>query len=204
MVMRKGSGSPDERRLATNFDAPPAPRADAGEALAQAAQERILILDGAMGTQIQDLSLGEEHFRGERFIGCECHLKGNNDLLTSQPQAIEDIHFAYAIAAQPFWRPTPFLRPGSRRPTTACRSGVHTSTAMARLARRAAPEKERSGSTASGALSPARSTRPTAPRLDLAEGIRNPGYRAVTFDMLREAYSEQIGGLIDGSRSHPD
>src|SRR5579871_4619442 len=74
-------------------------RADAATALAEAARQRILILDGAMGTEIQGLGLEEGHFRGERFLACECHLKGNNDLLTlTQPQAIEDIHFAYAIA----------------------------------------------------------------------------------------------------------
>ena len=59
-------------------------------ALKQAASERILILDGAMGTQIQGLGLNEEAFRGQRFIGCACHQQGNNDLLIlSQPNAIE-------------------------------------------------------------------------------------------------------------------
>ena len=68
-------------------------------ALSAAARERILILDGAMGTQIQGLGFDESHFRGQRFIGCECHLQGNNDLLTlTQPDAIEAIHLAYALA----------------------------------------------------------------------------------------------------------
>src|ERR1700739_4792555 len=67
--------------------------------LRAAARERILILDGAMGTQGQNLSLDEPDFRGKRFIACECHLQGNNDLLTlTQPRAIEDILFAYAMA----------------------------------------------------------------------------------------------------------
>jgi 5-methyltetrahydrofolate--homocysteine methyltransferase len=84
-----------ERRMAVG----PWVEAAAGEGLGEAASERILILDGAMGTQIQDLRLGEEHFRGDRFGACECHLQGNNDLLTlTQPQAIEDIHLAYALA----------------------------------------------------------------------------------------------------------
>ena len=77
----------------------PARARDSREQLLKAARERILILDGAMGTEVQGLGLEERHFRGERFIGCECHLQGNNDLLTlTQPQAIEDIHFAYAMA----------------------------------------------------------------------------------------------------------
>ena len=63
-------------------------------ALQAAARERILILDGAMGTQIQGLGFDEEHFRGDRFAGCACHQQGNNDLLIlTQPDAIEDIHY---------------------------------------------------------------------------------------------------------------
>lgn len=69
------------------------------QALRAAASERILILDGAMGTQIQGLGFDEDHFRGDRFIGCACHQKGNNDLLIlTQPDAIEDIHYRYAMA----------------------------------------------------------------------------------------------------------
>ncbi len=64
-------------------------------ALRAAARERILVLDGAMGTQIQGLGFGEDHFRGDRFGGCACHQQGNNDLLIlTPPTAIEDIHYA--------------------------------------------------------------------------------------------------------------
>ena len=62
------------------FDRVFAPRQDAETALAAAARERILILDGAMGTEIQGLGFEEGHFRGERFLACECRLKGDNDL----------------------------------------------------------------------------------------------------------------------------
>ncbi len=79
-----------------------AARPDGSEVLAaltKAARERILILDGAMGTQIQGLGFHEEHFRGDRFAACDCQLQGNNDLLTlTQPKAIEEIHYAYAMA----------------------------------------------------------------------------------------------------------
>ena len=74
--------------MSTSLDdlfGPVAAKPDGSEVLAalqKAARERILILDGAMGTQIQGLGFHEEHFRGERFAGCECHLQGNNDLLT--------------------------------------------------------------------------------------------------------------------------
>ena len=71
------------------------PRAD----LLAAARQRILVLDGAMGTQIQGLGFAEHHFRGDRFGGCTCHQQGNNDLLIlTQPAAIEEIHFQYAMA----------------------------------------------------------------------------------------------------------
>ena len=70
--------------------------ADVGAALEAAAAERILVLDGAMGTEIQDLKLSEEDFRGERFQDWPRDLKGNNDLLIlTQPDAIRDIHLAY-------------------------------------------------------------------------------------------------------------
>src|SRR5215208_8500769 len=80
-------------------DAPKSPSPAPVSALTAAARERILILDGAMGTQIQGLGFIESHFRGDRFASCACHLQGNNDLLTlTQPDAIEAIHYAYAMA----------------------------------------------------------------------------------------------------------
>src|SRR6478752_2077321 len=89
----------------TMFDdlfGPEAQKRDGAEILAAlkaAARERILVLDGAMGTQIQGLGFGENHFRGDRFGTCACHQQGNNDLLIlTQPAAIEEIHFQYAIA----------------------------------------------------------------------------------------------------------
>ena len=70
-----------------------------GKALRQAASERILIIDGAMGTEIQNLKLSEEDFRGERFKGWNHDLKGNNDLLVlTQPDAIRQIHLDYFLA----------------------------------------------------------------------------------------------------------
>ena len=81
------------------FDTDPTRREDALTALKRVASERILLIDGAMGTQIQCLNLDEKNFRGERFHSCDRLLQGNNDLLTlTQPQAIEDIHLAYALA----------------------------------------------------------------------------------------------------------
>src|SRR5262249_19669140 len=74
-------------------------REDTLKALRSAASQRILLLDGAMGTQIQCLNLDERHFRGDRFHSCARPLQVDNDLLTlTQPQAIEDIHLSYALA----------------------------------------------------------------------------------------------------------
>ncbi len=90
-------GNPASLDLARNR--PARQEAEVLAALQAAAQERILILDGAMGTQIQGLGFDEHHFRGDKFGGCACHQQGNNDLLIlSQPKAIEEIHYQYAIA----------------------------------------------------------------------------------------------------------
>ncbi len=85
--------------METLFGSTAAPRDTARERLMAAARERILVLDGAMGTQIQGLGFQEDHFRGDRFLSCACHQQGNNDLLDPHPAAaIEEIHFKYAIA----------------------------------------------------------------------------------------------------------
>ncbi|HTR13270.1 MAG TPA: homocysteine S-methyltransferase family protein, partial [Roseiarcus sp.] len=81
------------------FDGALAQRPDALIALQEAVSKRIVVLDGAMGTQIQGFGFDEADFRGGRFQACNCALQGDNDILSlTQPQAIEDIHFAYAMA----------------------------------------------------------------------------------------------------------
>ncbi|MGD0563525.1 MAG: methionine synthase [Roseiarcus sp.] len=179
------------------FEPASAPLNDAAEALAQAARERILILDGAMGTQIQDLALEEGHFRGARFDGCECHLKGDNDLLTlTQPQAIEDIHFAYAMAGADILETNTFSSTSIAQADYGMQEVVYElNRDGARLARRAALKAERIDGKrrfVAGALGPTNRTASISP------DVNNPGFRAVTFDALREAYAEQIVGLIDG------
>jgi 5-methyltetrahydrofolate--homocysteine methyltransferase len=179
------------------FDAPPAATLDAARALADAARARILILDGAMGTQIQGLGLDEGHFRGDRFVGCECHLKGDNDLLTlTQPQAIEDIHFAYAMAGADILETNTFSSTRIAQADYGMQQAVYElNRDGARLARRAALKAERIDGKrrfVAGALGPTNRTASISP------DVNNPGFRAVTFDQLREAYVEQIVGLIDG------
>src|SRR5205085_7866651 len=101
-------------------------------ALIAAARERILVLDGAMGTMIQGLQYDEAAFRGERFKDFHRDVRGNNDLLIlTQPKAIEDIHADYLRAGATSSPPTRFPRPRSRKPTTTCRIWPMNSTAMA-------------------------------------------------------------------------
>lgn len=165
-------------------------------ALTKAAKERILILDGAMGTQIQGLNLNEADFRGDRFGDCSCHLQGNNDLLIlTQPQAIEDIHYAYAMAGADILETNTFSSTTIAQADYSMEEVVYElNRDGARLARRAAIKAEQKDGRkrfVAGALGPTNRTASMSP------DVNNPGYRAVTFDDLRTAYAEQVRGLID-------
>lgn len=167
------------------------------EALKKAASERILVIDGAMGTQIQGLGFNEDHFRGERFIGCACHQQGNNDLLIlTQPQAIEDIHYRYAMAGADILETNTFSSTRIAQADYEMEAAVYDlNRDGARLARRAAIRAEKEDGRrrfVAGAIGPTNRTASISP------DVNNPGYRAVSFDDLRTAYGEQIDGLIDG------
>jgi len=175
----------------------PAAEGDVAATLAAAARERVLILDGAMGTQIQGLGLDEAQFRGDRFVGCECALKGDNDLLAlTQPQAIEDIHLAYALAGADILETNTFSSTSIAQADYGMQAVVYElNRDAARLVRRAALKAQRIDGKrrfVAGALGPTNRTASISP------DVNNPGFRAVTFDMLREAYAEQVAGLIDG------
>ncbi|MEX6508140.1 methionine synthase [Jiella sp. M17.18] len=171
--------------------------AEAAAALRKAASERILILDGAMGTEIQLLGLSEEDFRGHRFGACECHLQGNNDLLIlTQPKAIEDIHYAYAIAGADILETNTFSSTSIAQADYGMEDQVYElNRDGARLARRAAVRAEQEDGKrrfVAGALGPTNRTASMSP------DVNNPGFRAIDFDDLRIAYGEQLRGLIDG------
>jgi len=166
-------------------------------ALTAAARERILILDGAMGTQIQGLGFDEAHFRGEAFAGCACHQQGNNDLLIlTQPGAIEEIHYQYAIAGADILETNTFSSTAIAQADYGMEDAVYALNRVgARLVRRAAKRAEQQDGRrrfVAGALGPTNRTASMSP------DVNNPGYRAVTFDDLRLAYGEQLRGLIDG------
>ena len=174
--------------------------ADGSEVLAAlqaAARERILILDGAMGTQVQGLGFQEDHFRGDRFSGCACHQQGNNDLLIlTQPKAIEDIHYAYAKAGADIVETNTFSSTSIAQADYAMEDAVYElNRDGARLAKRAIRRAEQEDGRrrfVAGALGPTNRTASISP------DVNNPGYRAVTFDDLRVAYGEQLRGLVDG------
>ena len=179
------------------IDATPARQEDVWAALSRAANDHVLLLDGAMGTQIQGLGLDETHFRGARFHSCDRHLQGNNDLLTlSQPQAIEEIHFAYAMAGADILETNTFSSTSIAQADYGTQECVYElNRDGARLARRAAIKAEKSDGRrrfVAGALGPTNRT------ASLSPDVNNPGFRAVNFDELRVAYGEQIRGLIDG------
>src|SRR5881227_409754 len=145
-------------------------------ALLAAAGERILVLDGAMGTMIQGLQYDEAAFRGERFKEFHRDLRGNNDLLIlTQPKAIEDIHAEY-------------LRAGADIVAT----NTFSSTSIAQAAAQRVIAEDGKPRFVAGAIGPTNRTASISP------DVSNPGFRAVTFDDLRAAYGEQIKGLLHG------
>jgi 5-methyltetrahydrofolate--homocysteine methyltransferase len=176
---------------------PPRDGSEVLAALKAAARERILVLDGAMGTEIQTLRLVEDDFRGDRFGDCACHQQGNNDLLTlTQPGAIEDIHYRYALAGADILETNTFSSTTIAQADYGMEDMVYElNRDGARLARRAglrAEQKDGKRRFVAGALGPTNRTASISP------DVNNPGYRAVSFDDLRIAYAEQVRGLIDG------
>ncbi|MDB5530199.1 MAG: metH [Devosia sp.] len=178
---------------------PPALRdgAEILAALTAAARERILILDGAMGTMIQRLGYTEDNFRGDRFKDWQKPLQGNNDLLIlTEPKALEDIHYAYAKAGADIVETNTFSGTSIAQADYGMEAIVYElNFEGARIVRRAldrATAEDGVRRFVAGALGPTNRTASISP------DVNNPGFRAVSFDELRVAYSEQVRGLIDG------
>jgi len=166
-------------------------------ALEAAARERILVLDGAMGTQIQDLKLSEEEFRGARFATWNHPLKGNNDLLIlTAPDAIRAIHLTYFEAGADIVETNTFSSTAIAQADYGMEGlAYELNYEGARLAREAAVlamAQDGRRRFVAGAVGPTNRTASISP------DVNNPGYRAVTFDDLATAYEEQIRGLVDG------
>ncbi|WP_119677821.1 homocysteine S-methyltransferase family protein [Indioceanicola profundi] len=166
--------------------------------LPEIARERILVIDGAMGTMIQRYKLDEDGYRGERFKDWPRDVKGNNDLLSlSRPEIIKAIHAQYLAAGADIIETNTF---SCTRIAMADYGMEELSYELnvegARLAREAADEAERADPSrpryVAGALGPTNRTASISPV------VTDPGFRNVDFDELREAYAEQTRGLIDG------
>lgn len=163
--------------------------------------ERILIIDGAMGTMIQQYKLEEKDYRGERFKNWHKDVKGNNDLLSiTQPQIIQAIHKAYLEAGADIVETNTFSSTSIAQADYDMQSlAYELNVAAAQCARKAVDEfiansqLPTSGSKfIAGAIGPLNKT------LSLSPDVNNPGYRAVSFDEVANAYYEQIKGLVDG------
>ncbi|WP_372521968.1 methionine synthase [Sulfuricaulis sp.] len=161
-------------------------------------KERILILDGAMGTMIQRYKLEEKDYRGERFAAWAHEIKGNNDLLTlTQSKIIHDIHAAYLEAGADILETNTFNSQSiSMADYHMEELAYELNREGARLARATADEYERKDATrpryVAGVLGPTNRT------ASLSPDVNNPGFRNVSFDALVTAYSECVRGLLDG------
>lgn len=161
-------------------------------------KERILIIDGAMGTMIQRHKLEEADYRGERFKDWHTDVKGNNDLLSiTQPQIIEGIHKEYLEAGADIIETNTFSSTTIAQADYDMQSlAYELNVASAQCARRAADEYTKKNPNkprfVAGAIGPLNKT------LSLSPDVNNPGFRAVTFDEVATAYTEQIKGLIEG------
>lgn len=160
-------------------------------------QKKILFLDGAMGTMVQLHKLQEDDYRGERFKEHARDLKGNNDLLVlTKPQVIYDIHRAYLEAGADIIETNTFNGTSVAQSDYQLEHVVYElNVAAAQLACRARDDyfkKTGKKCYVAGAIGPTNKTASISP------DVNNPGYRAITFDQLRDSYREQIRALLEG------
>jgi len=161
-------------------------------------EERILVLDGAMGTMIQRYRLQEVDFRGERFSDHSKDLQGNNDVLSiTRPDIIESIHLEYLRAGSDIIETNTFSATSIAQADYALEDlAYELNVASAQIARKAAdlvtqetPDRPRF---VAGALGPTNRT------ASLSPDVNRPGFRAISFKQLQDAYQEQANGLLDG------
>ena len=164
----------------------------------EALKERILVLDGAMGTMVQRRQLEEEDFRGDRFTGHAIPLKGNNDILSiTRPDIIKDIHKEYLEAGADIIETNTFSGTTIAQADYGLEDAVYDiNYESAKIAKEAANEYMAKFTGrhvyVAGAMGPTNKTASISP------DVNNPGYRAVSFDELAEAYRFQAGALLDG------
>lgn len=164
----------------------------------QEIQKRILVLDGAMGTMLQEYKFSEEDFRGQRFINYPIPLKGNNDLLSiTQPEAVKEVHRKYFAAGADIVETNTFSGTTIAMADYQMEDLVYElNYESAKIAKEVADEF-----TAKEPHKPrfvAGSIGPTNRTASMSPDVNDPGYRAVTFDELRTAYKQQVEALLDG------
>lgn len=161
-------------------------------------EERILVLDGAMGSLIQNYKLSEEDFRGTRFTNHGSDLKGNNDLLSiTRPEVIQEIHELYLEAGADIIETNTFSSTVISQADYDLEDlAYELNVASAKVARAAADKytalDQDKPRFVAGAIGPTNRT------ASLSPDVNNPAYRAITFDQLKDAYYTQAKGLIDG------
>ncbi|MGH6990270.1 MAG: homocysteine S-methyltransferase family protein, partial [Stellaceae bacterium] len=174
-----------------------ASKTDTRTAFTDALKQRILVLDGAMGTMIQELKLDEQGYRGARFDAWNREVRGNNDLLNlSRSDAVRDIHLAYFRAGADIVSTNTFSSTSIAQADYGM-EGIayelnHAGATLAREAASAAEKEDGRRRFVAGALGPTNRTASISP------DVSNPGFRAISFDELRKAYGEQARGLIEG------
>jgi 5-methyltetrahydrofolate--homocysteine methyltransferase len=166
----------------------------------QCLNERILIIDGAMGTMIQQYKLEEKDYRGDRFADWQKDVKGNNDLLSlTQPQIIQAIHKAYLEAGADIIETNTFSSTSIAQADYEMQSlAYELNVAAAKCARKAIDEFTKSSKETNNCKFIAGAIGPLNKTLSLSPDVNNPGFRTVTFDEVANAYYEQIRGLVHG------
>lgn len=156
-------------------------------------EKRILIIDGAMGTMIQRYKLAEKDYRGERFADWHTDVKGNNDLLSiTQPQIIVEIHKQYLEAGADIIETNTFNSTAISMADYDMQQFAYELNAAAVKCAKEAIRQVGKKAWIAGAIGPLNKT------LSLSPDVNNPGFRAVTFDEVAAAYTEQIKGLVEG------
>ena len=158
--------------------------------------ERILVLDGAMGTMIQRYNLEEEDFRGEKFKNHTCDLKGNNDLLSiTRPEIVKAIHKEYLYAGADIIETNTFSSTSIAQADYSLESAVYELNFQSAII---AKEVAVSCSTEEKPRFVAGSIGPTNRTASISPNVEDPAFRQITFDQLKDSYAEQVKGLIDG------
>ncbi|MDA0774279.1 MAG: homocysteine S-methyltransferase family protein [Bacteroidetes bacterium] len=167
-------------------------------ALEELLQKRILVLDGAMGTMIQAYGFEEADYRGDKFLNHPCPVKGNNDMLSlTQPDTIKEIHRKYYEAGADIVETNTFSSTTIGMADYQMESFVYElNYQSAKIAREVADEF--SAITPDKPRFVAGSIGPTNRTASMSPDVNDPGYRAVTFDQLVEAYRQQVEGLVAG------